>query len=170
MNKPCGHGHVFTFHGEATFPHITGPAGTPLPSIAMLAHRKHGGPSRSRCGARTAAAPRWAHARAPSACAHLVAIARIARVRERQGPPSQDPSTPFPVAKRRVAFQELGLAPPTRLAVEEALHSHRCGTDAGSRAAPRRDPRARREVPAPRTRSQKIACRRLALTVVCVHL
>ena len=42
--------------------------------------------------------------------------------------------------------KELGLAPPTRLAVQEALHGHRCGTDRGlSRAAPRRDPRARRE-------------------------
>ena len=52
-----------------------------------------------------------------------------------------------------MAFQELALAPAARLAVERELQSGRCDIDADSFAAPRPDPRARRDVPAPFKRS-----------------
>ena len=45
-----------------------------------------------------------------------------------------------------MAIQELGLAPATLDAVEGELHRGRCGIDADSLAAPRLDPRARRDV------------------------
>ena len=64
----------------------------------------------------------------------------------------------------------LGLALPARVVIEEGLLCGRCSIDADSLAAPRHDPRARREVPGPRTRAWKIACRWCTLTVVCVRL
>ena len=45
---------------------------------------------------------------------------------------------------------EQDLARSTQDAVEGALHRGQCLADADSRAAPQRDPRSRREVPAPR--------------------
>ena len=45
-----------------------------------------------------------------------------------------------------MANQDLGLAAPARVAVEEARYRGRCGTDADSLAAPQPDPRARDEM------------------------
>ena len=50
-----------------------------------------------------------------------------------------------------------GQAPPARVAVEEALHRGRYGIDADCHAAPRLDPRPRRELPAHRRRSRENA-------------
>ena len=50
------------------------------------------------------------------------------------------------VAARGMAHQDLELAHPGRVVVEGALRRGRCGTDADSHAAPRRDPRARRDL------------------------
>ena len=62
---------------------------------------------------------------------------------------------------------EQDLAPSTRDAVEGALHRGQCLADADSRAAPQRDPRARREVPAPRRRRERITTLRLAPEATC---
>ena len=65
------------------------------------------------------------------------------------------------LAAKPMADKELAHALATRIAVEEAMHRGRCGTDADSRAAPRPDPRARRRAPAHRRRSREITtCRR----------
>ena len=45
-----------------------------------------------------------------------------------------------------MVHQDLELAHPGRAVVEEALRRGRCGTDADSHAAPRRDPRTRRDL------------------------
>ena len=74
-------------------------------------------------------------------------------VRDWQGFSTQVQAAAEPVATAGMAFQELGLAPAALLAVEGALRRGRCGTDADSHAAPRRDPRARRVVAAACTRS-----------------
>ena len=50
-----------------------------------------------------------------------------------------------------------GQAPPVRVAVEEAPHHGRSGIDTDSEAAPRLDPRPRREVPSHRRRSRENA-------------
>ena len=50
------------------------------------------------------------------------------------------------VAARGMVHQDLELAHPGRVVVEGALRRGRCGTDADSHAAPRRDPRARRDL------------------------
>ena len=54
------------------------------------------------------------------------------------------------VAALGMVHQDLELAAAVRAAVEGALRRGRCGTDADSRAAPRRDPRARRDLGAAR--------------------
>ena len=68
-------------------------------------------------------------------------------------PPTQVQAAAEPVATAGMPFQELGLAPAARLAVEGELQCGRCDIDADSLAASRPDPRARRDVPAPRTQS-----------------
>ena len=45
-----------------------------------------------------------------------------------------------------MVHQDLELAHPGRIVVEEALRRGRCGTDADSHAAPQRDPRTRRDL------------------------
>ena len=50
-----------------------------------------------------------------------------------------------------------GQAPPALAAVEDALHRGRYGIDSDSHAAPRLDPRSRREMPAHRRRSRENA-------------
>ena len=50
------------------------------------------------------------------------------------------------VAARGMVHQDLELAHPGRAVVEEAPRRGRCGTDADSHAAPRRDPCARRDL------------------------
>ena len=69
--------------------------------------------------------------------------------------------------RRPLSDLEQDLAPSTRVAVEGALHRGQCHTDADFRAARQRDPRARREAPAPRRRRERITTWRLAPEVMC---
>ena len=60
-----------------------------------------------------------------------------------------------------MVHQDLQLAAAGRAAVEEALRRGRCGTDADSHAAPRRDPRARRDLRAARSALRRNGVRRV---------
>ena len=65
------------------------------------------------------------------------------------------------VAALGMVHQDLELAAAVRAAVEGALRRGRCGTDADSRAAPRRDPRARRDFGAARGALRRNGVRRV---------
>ena len=62
-------------------------------------------------------------------------------------PDSRSGGSDSSMEERRVASQDLDPAPPTRVAVEGALHHGRYRTEGDSHAAPRPDPRARLGVP-----------------------
>ena len=75
------------------------------------------------------------------------------------------------VAALGMVHQDLELAAAVRAAVEGALRRGRCGTDADSRAAPRRDHRARAEIWVLRTTlSAEMACGACAANVMCLEL
>ena len=75
------------------------------------------------------------------------------------------------VAALGMVHQDLELAAAVRAAVEGALRRGRCGTDADSRAAPRRDHRARAEIWVLRAvLSAEMACGACAANVMCLEL
>ena len=69
------------------------------------------------------------------------------------------------VAALGMVHQDLELAAAVRAAVEGALRRGRCGTDADSRAAPRRDPLTRRDLGAGAMLSAEMACGACAANV-----
>ena len=73
------------------------------------------------------------------------------------------------MAAHGMVHQDLELAHPRRAIVEGALRRGRCGTDADSHAAPRRDPRA--EICVLRiVLSAEMACGACAANVRCLEL
>ena len=123
---------------------IAGPTGSLFAILASRASDFIGCPSRSRCGATPATAPRPRHAQAPSACRDIGRVARLQPQRKCEGHPCRNCLSTRTVRPAAWSKLDPGQALPARAAIEEAMVQHRCGIDTELYDAPLFDARARR--------------------------